>query len=130
MQTAFDYGVTAHWNIFEGFRAWNELKALTADESIASMKLESEFLECISSVQTACANLRNCREQLKLFREMREWVKHQRKLIYSEYQGGLVTITRVNEAQRDLVQAESDFASAMADFGKARAQYQAAICGN
>lgn len=126
-QGFFDYGIRAEINLFDGFRSFNLVRERKAQEAVASFQLEHNFLECINSVQAAYANYQNCEQQAILFRQMLDWVFEQRQLVNTEYLGGNTTITRLNEAQSNLVVAESRLAVALVDLQKAKAQLDAAV---
>ena len=55
------------------------------------------------------------------------WVQEERDLIYSEYLNGRETIARVNQAQSELVEAQSSLALWIIQSRKAYAQFQAAL---
>ena len=57
---------------------------------------------------------------------MAQWVKEQRDLVYSEYKNGRETITRLNEAQDTLVEAQSQLIISAVGFNKAAVQLAAA----
>ena len=54
----------------------------------------------------------------------------QRDLVKEEYDAGNTELTRLNEAQRDKVQAETDFISALVNMRNAKAQLDAATNAN
>ena len=58
---------------------------------------------------------------------MANWVLEQRNLIYSEYINGRETIARVNQAQSELVEAQSSLALWQIQCRKAEAQLKAAL---
>ena len=63
---------------------------------------------------------------MKLYQTTFELTKKTRDLVKAEYDAGSTEITRMNEAQRDLVNAESNYVSAIIRMADARAQLAAA----
>ena len=94
---------------------------------MARQEVNTVFLEVVTEVRDAWANCRNNRRQVQLFQEIARSVQEQRDLVYSEYQNGRETITRLNEAQSELVSAHSRLAAAQAALRKAQAQLDAAV---
>jgi outer membrane protein TolC len=95
-------------------------------EKIAKWGLNAKFLEIVAEVRDARANCQNMRYQIEVFRDMAQWVREQRDLVFSEYRNGRETITRLNEAQNILIEAQSKLVIAAVDFSKAMAQLAAA----
>ncbi len=123
----FNYGIQSSWNLFNGFRSVQQVRIEIEREQVARFQLENNFLSIINEVQSAYANYRNSLEQVKIFHEMLQWVFEQRNLVQVEYWGGNETITRLNGAQSDLVEAESKLAIALIDLEKSIAQLNAAV---
>ena len=126
-QPSFVYGVTGSWNIFRGFESWNELRRRQALEQIAKWGLNKKFLDVTTEVNDALENCRNTRKQVAIFRSMANWVMEQRNLIYSEYLNGRETIARVNQAQSELLEAQSSLILWKIQSRKAAAQLNAAL---
>ena len=126
-QPSFVYGVTGSWNIFRGFESWNELRRRQALEQIAKWGLNKKFLDVTTEVNDALENCRNTRKQVAIFRSMANWVMEQRNLIYSEYLNGRETIARVNQAQSELLEAQSSLILWKIQSRKAAAQLAAAL---
>ena len=126
-QPSFVYGVTGSWNIFRGFESWNELRRRQALEQIAKWGLNKKFLDVMTEVNDALENCRNTHKQVAIFRSMADWVMEQRNLIYSEYINGRETIARVNQAQSELLEAQSSLVLWIIQSRKAAAQLNAAL---
>ena len=124
---SLSFGVTGKWNIFRGFDSWNELRRRKALEQTALWGLNRKFLDVTTEVRDALEHCRNSCIQIGIFREMAEWVTEQRDLIYSEYINGRETIARVNQAQSELVEAQSSLALWHVRSRKAFAQLNAAL---
>ena len=95
-------------------------------EKVAKWGLDAKFLEVVSEVRDAHSNCRNARYQTEVFRGISQWVREQRDLVFSEYRNGRETITRLNEAQDMLVEAQSRLIVSRVEFRKAAIQLAAA----
>ena len=95
-------------------------------EKVARWGLNAKFLEVVAEVRDAHSNCRNARYQIEVFQEMAQWVKEQRDLVFSEYRNGRETITRLNEAQDTLVEAQNRLIVSIVEFHKAAVQLAAA----
>ena len=125
-QGSFTYGAEGRWNIFRGLDSFNQLRELAMLKDAAKWNLNAKFLEIITEVRDARDNCCNARRQTAVFRDMAQWVTEQRDLVFSEYQNGRETITRLNEAQDILVETRSKLALYAVEFHKAAAQLAAA----
>ena len=123
----FAYGIVGKWNVFRGFDSWNELLRKKALEKIAFWGLNKKYLDVTTEVNDALEHCRNTLIQISIFRDMTIWVQEERDLIYSEYLNGRETIARVNQAQSELVEAQSNLALWVIQSRKAFAQFQAAL---
>lgn len=126
-QGGFNYGIEGKWNLFRGLDSLNKLKEMTALEKTALWNLNAKFLAIIAEVRDARANCHNARYQTALYRDMSQWVREQRDIVYSEYRNGRETITRLNEAQSILVEMQRRLIASAVEFNKAAAQLAAAI---
>jgi hypothetical protein len=124
---SFAYGITGSWNLFRGFGSLNELRRRKALEQAAFWGLNKKYLDVTTEVRDALDYCRNTRTQIDIFRSMKDWVLEQRNLIYSEYINGRETISRLNQAQSDLVEAQSSLALWQIQARKAEAQLNAAL---
>ena len=125
--TGFAYGVSGEWNLFKGFSTFNLIRERIVEEELAKLHLSEMFLQAVNEVKDAWANYRNALEQVKIYEETLAWVYEQRQLVQSEYWNGRNTITRLNGAQSDLVEAESRLAIALIELRKAEVQLDAAM---
>ncbi|MCX8065788.1 MAG: TolC family protein [Candidatus Hydrogenedentes bacterium] len=112
-------GLDVTYNLFAGgkYRAMRaEARSLIkeAEENYSSVRLT-----VISEVYTALQEVRSAMEQLKLQKETAEYVKRNRDLVEKEYNAGQAPLVRLNEAQRDLVEAESRLATARVGLSRA-----------
>ncbi|WP_176014704.1 TolC family protein [Victivallis sp. Marseille-Q1083] len=124
-----DYGVNADWQLFTGFARYNALRQYEYLAAEAGFQLDNATLLAINEVRAAHENLQTQAELAEYYRETLNWVFEQRQLINVEYWAGNVTITRLNEAQYELISAESDLAIVQVELKKAAAQLTAAVNG-
>ncbi|MBO4632169.1 MAG: TolC family protein [Lentisphaeria bacterium] len=123
----FTYGISGEWNLFKGFDSFNLIRERRIRTELAKFQLEETFLSAVNEVKDAYANYRNARAQVKIYRETLLWVAEQRSLVQSEFWNGRDTITRLNGAQSDLVEAQSRLAIALIELRKAVIQLQTAM---
>ena len=64
---------------------------------------------------------------MKLYQKTYELTKQTRDLVEEEYKAGNAELTRLNEAQRDLVEAENNLVSSVVKMNNAKAQLEAAV---
>ena len=125
-QGGFSYGVEGRWNLFRGFDSINNFRRQEVMERIARWGINAKFLEVAAEIRDAHSNCRNARYQIEVFRDMAQWVKEQRDLVFSEYRNGRETIPRLNEAQSILIEARSRLLVSVIEFQKAAIQLAAA----
>ena len=123
----FTYGISGEWNLFKGFSTFNLVRERRIRTELAKFQLEETFLNAVNEVKDAYANYLNARAQVKICRETLRWVVEQRTLVQSEFWNGRDTITRLNGAQSDLVEAQSSLAIALIELRKAVVQLQTAM---
>ena len=123
----FTYGISGEWNLFNGFASFNLIRERRIRSELAKFRLEETFLNAVNEVKDAYVCYRNARAQVKIYRETLRWVAEQRALVQSEFWNGRDTITRLNGAQSDLVEAQSRLAIALIELRKAVIQLQTAM---
>ena len=123
----FTYGISGEWNLFRGFDSFNAVREWRIRTELAKFQLEDTFLNAVTEVKDAYADYRNARDQVKIYRETLQWVAEQRALVQSEFWNGRNTITRLNGAQSDLVEAQSRLAIALIELRKAVIQLRTAM---
>lgn len=123
----FTYGVSGGWNLFKGFDSINAVREWRIRTELAEFRLEDTFLNAVTEVKDAYANYRNAHAQVKIYRKTLQWVAEQRALVQSEFWNGRDTITRLNGAQSDLVEAQSRLAIALIELRKAVIQLKSSM---
>ena len=113
-------GVTASWNIFTGGKRSAEFQGKKAEVFALEEEKHLKILSIQSGIRQAIANAEAARKQLQRQEKARKMTQQVRNDIELLYKTGSATLTRLNEAQTDLVRAEGLAASS-------RAQYLLAI---
>jgi outer membrane protein len=126
----FGYGAEATLSIFEGgarLAAVREAQALVA---AAKFQTANIWITVVKEVRGAHDNYIQNVKLAKLFEKTLGLVTKQRDLVAEEYKAGNTELTRLNEAQRDLVSADTDFVIALVNLQNAKAQLSAATNSN
>lgn len=122
-----NYGITASWNLFEGGNTYFNARAAQATMAQAEYQLAEAWIEVITDVRTAYDYYITNLKQVKLYQKTYELTKQTRDLVEEEYKAGNAELTRLNEAQRDLVTAENNLVSSVVKMNNAKAQLEAAV---
>ena len=122
----FSYGLNVNWNLFNGGNDFFAARAAQARMVQADYNVAQTWIQVIVDVRTAYDNYATTVKQMKLYKKTFELTKKTRDLVQEEYKAGSAELTRMNEAQRDLVNAESNYVSAVIRMANARAQLAAA----
>jgi len=128
-ETHLSMGISADWVIFNGAVRLNQLREAKANQAVAEYQVAAQWFKVISEVRTAYANYVQNVRKTKLFAKIRTLSSQQRDLVADEYNAGKAELTRLNEAQRDLVEAETSLASSYINVQNAKAQLTAAVGG-
>ena len=127
---SISYGITANWTVFNGAIRYNQLREAQAQMAVADFQVAAQWFRVVDEVRTAYANYIQSVKKTKLFARVRELSAKQRDLVDDEYRAGNAELTRLNEAQRDLVQAETNLASSHINVQNAKAQLDSVVGGN
>jgi len=104
--------VDISYNLFSG----GKNRALRAEARAKLREAEQNYyagrIDVITDVQSTLQELKSVQEQLKLQRENAQYVRKNRDLVEQEYKAGQTSLVRLNQAQRDLIEAEGRLASA------------------
>ncbi|MBQ7403390.1 MAG: TolC family protein [Lentisphaeria bacterium] len=122
----FSYGLNVNWNLFNGGNDYFAARAAQAQMVQADYNMAQTWIQVIVDVRIAYDNYITTVKQMKLFQKTFELTKKTRDLVAEEYKAGSTELTRMNEAQRDQVNAESNYVSAIIRMANARAQLAAA----
>lgn len=122
-------GFTADWMIFNGAIRFNQLREARAQRAVAEYQVAEKWFAVVSEVRSAYANYIQNVRKTKLFAKIRSLSAEQRNLVDEEYKAGKAELTRLNEAQRDLVEAETSLASSYISIQNAKAQLTSVVGG-
>lgn len=124
---SFSYGAAASWEIFSGGKTFFNMRAQQAYMLQSDYTMASNWISIITEVRTAYDSYLTCLKQVKISQKSLELYRKIRDLVAEEYQAGNTELTRLNEAQRDFVSAETTLATYVINMHNAKAQLQAAV---
>ncbi len=106
------FGMVARWNLFAG-GADRESIRISEFESLAEVKTKEALqLQIEAELRQGFAAFKASRRQMELQDNISKLAIQIRDLVRQEYLAGTATITRLNEAQTDLVKAASALSQA------------------
>jgi outer membrane protein TolC len=105
-------GVSVNYNIFAGGRNRAALAEAKALRRAADYLVYDTEISVASDVRQAIVDLNTSQQELIVQRATAEYVQRNRDLVEKEYDAGQASLTRLNEAQRDLTAAQSRLALA------------------
>jgi len=123
----FSYGGVVSWEIFSGGSTFFKMRSSQASMLQSDYSLANNWITVITEVRTAYDNYLTCLKQVKISQKSLELYRKIRDLVDEEYRAGNTELTRLNEAQRDFVSAETTLATYVINMHNAKAQLQAAI---
>ena len=124
---SFSYGATASWEIFSGGKTFFNMRSQQAAMLQSDYTLANNWISIITEVRTAYDSYLTCLKQVKISQKSLELYRKIRDLVDEEYRAGNTELTRLNEAQRDFVSAETTLATYVINMHNAKAQLQAAV---
>ena len=124
---SFSYGASASWEIFSGGKTFFNMRSAQASMLQSNYSLANNWISIITEVRTAYDNYLTCLKQVKISQKSLELYRKIRDLVEEEYRAGNTELTRLNEAQRDLVNAETTLATYVINMHNAKAQLDAAV---
>ncbi|MBR3689202.1 MAG: TolC family protein [Lentisphaeria bacterium] len=128
--STFSSGISVSWELFSGGRTFFNMRASQAAMEQAEYTLADKWITVINDVRTAYENYIVSLKTVKLYQKNLEAVRKMRDLVDDEYEAGNCAITRVNEVQREFVNAETSLAQAVVSMHNAKAQILAATNAN
>ncbi|HEY3246474.1 MAG TPA: TolC family protein [Phycisphaerae bacterium] len=105
-------GLEMRWQIFTGGFRTSQLRRAEAERREAAAQLERTRNAVLSEVQRAIIGLKDAQQQVALQRLTLEAATENRRIVQAQYVAGRATLVRLNEAQRDYVQADANLATA------------------
>ena len=127
---SFAYGLNANWTIFNGLVRYNKMREAQANVAISEYSVAAQWFTVVGEVRAAYANYVQSIRQTNLYKKSRDLSAKQRNLVDDEYRAGNAELTRLNEAQRDLVAAETNLASSYINIQNAKAQLDSVVGAN
>lgn len=122
----FNSSLGVSWELFSGGRTFLAMRSAQAALSAAELNLAKTWISVVQDVRTAHENYIVGLKTVKLYQKNLEAVRKMRDLVDDEYDAGNCAITRVNEVQRQFVNAETSLAEAIVSMHNAKAQLDAA----
>ena len=122
-----NYGIDAEWVLFNGGRNFFELREAQANLAVSKQNLAEQWIAVVTEVRQAYADRVRRARQMAIFEKNLSLVQKTRDLVEEEYKAGNTSITRLNEAQRDLVIADTNLSTSIVDLENAKARLDATI---
>jgi outer membrane protein TolC len=119
-------GVNVSYTLFAGGRNRAQVVEAKAQEREAQLLLNDLENAITADVRRALEGLDAALASLRLQRANAEFVRRNRELVEKEYAAGQGSLVRLNEAQRDLTNAEANLAQARVGVHRALHQFQTA----
>ena len=107
------------YNIFSGGQTTARLKEAKSRKREAVKNLDDATISVKTEVESAITQLKAAQEQLSLQRTNTKLVQETRDLVEKEYAAGQGSLVRLNEAQLDLVTAQSTLALSLVSMRQA-----------
>ena len=124
---SFNYGISANWNIFNGFSDYFQALQSYASLAESDYSLAQTWITVITDVRTAYDNYLTNIEKANIARDIYKITKDTRDLVENEYKAGTALVTRLNEAERSVINAQHELLSAVINASNAKAQLEAAV---
>jgi outer membrane protein len=118
--------LSIQYNLFSGGFYKAQLNEAISIKKEAEKNLTGVIINIRSEVRETMASLESARELLILQRSNAELVRQNRDLVEKEYAAGQTSLVRLNEAQRDLINAQSQMALALVSLKQAWQDLKAA----
>jgi len=120
-------GITLSYSFFDGGKRRGALRESHASADEAANQLREAGLTVLRETRDAVVALKSAQAQLRLQRRNTSLVEQNRNLVEKAYSAGQTSLTRLNEAQRDMVSARVQLARARVAVRKACAELEAAV---
>lgn len=111
--------VSLSYNLFAGGANRAKLRETKAKQVEVEKALADVKLKVNSEVRASVTKLNSAQKELVLQRSNADLVRQNRDLVEKEYAAGLGSLVRLNEAQRDLITAQSRLALALVSLRQA-----------
>lgn len=106
------FGVTVSYNLFAGGRHRAALAEARFAQQEAERQAKAAEITAAQEIGDALERLAAAQQQLTLQRENASYVEQNREMAQKEFQAGQISLALLNQAQRDLVEAQVALAAA------------------
>ncbi|MGN0869877.1 MAG: TolC family protein [Victivallales bacterium] len=127
---SFNYGLAASLTLFNGGIRYNRIREARSELTASELAGAELWLKVVNDVRSAYANCEYSRRIMEICRENQKLMAEQRDLVMKEYLAGEIEVTRLNEAQTNLVHSNMALADAVIKLHKAHEQLAAAVHAN
>lgn len=124
------WGVTASWNLFEGFATWNRVREAQANLEISRYDVAASWINVVSEVRQAHANYQRFHEELIIAKERLKSATRAYEIVLDQYKQGAIEVVRVNESLFDRITSEIEVARYMINLFSAQITLEAAAAYN
>ena len=119
-------GLELQWELYSGGSRQARLRQARSAQAEAAAMLQRHRLAVQADVRQAMIDITNAQQQIRLQRENLATARENRRVIQAAYAAGKETLTRLNEAQRDYINADADLALARIQLRQAWSDLSAA----
>ncbi len=124
---SFNYGFEAEWVLFNGGARIASLRESQANLAQVREQLTGKWISVVAEVRQAFEDRVRKGKQIKIYKKNLTLVTKNRQLVEESYKAGNESITRLNEAQNDLISADSSYISSIIDLENAKAKLDSSI---
>lgn len=114
------------WDLYTGGARRAKIRLAEGVRAEAAAALRGQRLAVQAEVRKAVIDLTDAQGQIRLRRESLDTARENRRIVQAAYVAGKETLTRLNEAQRDYIEAEANLALARIRLRKAWSDLYAA----
>lgn len=123
-------GLEFRWDLFTGGARRHRVMEAQARVAEARALVQRKELQIAADVRAAIINLVNARQQVELGAQRLEIAVQNRGIVQAGYAAGKESLTRLNEAQRDYINADAELALARIRLRQALSDLYAAAGSN
>lgn len=127
MDQSVNYGFDAEWVLFNGGSRIFALREAQAYLAETKENLAEQWISVVAEVRQTYEDRVRRAKQMAIYQRNLALVQKTRDLVEEEYKAGNASITRLNEAQRDLVIADTNLSTSIIDLENAKAKLDAAV---
>ncbi len=124
---ALNYGISANWNLFNGFADYFSALESYADLAESDYELAQTWITIVTDVRTAYDNYLTSINEAHVASEIHQITRETRDIVETEYREGAALVTRLNEAEKSVIDAQHSLLAAVINASNAKAQLEAAV---